>query len=103
SRAADSAPAVFNVRAYGATGDGKAIDSGAINRAIDAAAAAGGGQVLLPPGNYLSYTIRLKSNIDLHLERGATLIAADQPAAGQPGYDPHEPNRFSDLVYQDFG
>jgi hypothetical protein len=102
-RAADSPPTVYNVRAYGAIGDGRAIDSPAINRAIDAAAAAGGGQVLLPPGNYLSYTIRLKSNIDLHLARGATLIAADQPAAGQTGYDPHEPNRFSDLVYQDFG
>ncbi len=103
TRAAEPAATVYNVRAFGATGDGKTIDSSAINRAIDAAAAAGGGQVLLPPGNYLSYTIRLKSNIDLHLERGATLIAADQPAAGQPGYDPHEPNRFSDLVYQDFG
>lgn len=49
----------FNVRAYGAKGDGSAIDSPAINRAIDAASAAGGGTVVFPAGVYLSYSIRL--------------------------------------------
>lgn len=102
-RAADTPSAVYNVRDYGATGDGKTIDTPAINKAIDAAAAAGGGMVLLPPGTYLCYTIRLKSNIELHLGQGATILAADQPAAGQPGYDESEPNRFGDLAYQDYG
>jgi polygalacturonase len=95
--------ATFNVRDHGAVGDGRALDSAAINRAIETAAAAGGGTVLVPAGNYLSYSLRLRSNIALWLERGATIIAADQPAAGRPGYDPIEPNRWGDLVYQDFG
>ncbi len=102
-RAADQPPVAYNVRDYGATGDGKTLDTDAINKAIEAAAAAGGGTVLLPPGTYLSYSVRLKSNIELHLAFGATLLAADQPAQGQPGYDPAEPNRFGDLAYQDYG
>ncbi len=102
-RAADLVPAVYDVRAYGATGDGKTLDTDAVNKAIDAAAAAGGGTVLFPTGTYLCYSIRLKSNIELNLARGATILAADQPAAGQPGYDPSEPNRWGDLAYQDYG
>ena len=68
---------VYNVRDYGAKGDGKILDSPAINAAINAAADAGGGQVLLPAGTYLSGSIRMKSNIDLHLAAGCTILAAD--------------------------
>src|SRR3954471_23019226 len=53
---------VFNIRAFGAKGDGKALDSPAINTAIDAATAKGGGTVYLPSGSYRCFTIRLKSN-----------------------------------------
>ena len=67
---------VYNVRNYGAKGDGKTLDSPAINAAIEAAVKDGGGQVLLPAGTYLSGSIRLKSNIDLHLSAGCTLLAA---------------------------
>jgi polygalacturonase len=91
----------FDVRKYGAQGDGKAIDSVAINKAIDAASAAGGGTVILPAGNYLSYSIHLKSNIGLYLDHGATLIAADPAPAGQNGYDAAEPNQWD--MYQDYG
>src|SRR5208283_4524222 len=91
----------FDVKAFGATGDGKTPDTAAINKAIDAAAAAGGGTVLFPAGNYLSYSIHLKSNITLHLESGATIIAADAPAAGAAGYDLAEPNQWN--MYQDYG
>jgi polygalacturonase len=92
----------FDVRAYGATGDGQTLDHDAINRAIDAAANQGGGTVVFPAGDYLSYTIRLKSQITLHLGPGATIIAADPPPEGQPGgYDAPEPNPWN--VYQDFG
>jgi polygalacturonase len=52
-------PAAFDVRKYGAKGDGKALDSPAINKAIDAAAAAGGGTVLFTAGTYRSFSIRL--------------------------------------------
>jgi polygalacturonase len=97
------APATFNVRDYGATGNGTTLDTPAINKAIDAAAAAGGGTVLFPPGTYLSYTIRLKSHITLFLDTAATIVAANQPQAGAVGYDAFEPNPWGDLVYQDFG
>src|SRR5712664_772888 len=54
---------IFDIRTYGAVGDGKAVDSPAINKAIEAAAAAGGGTVLFPPGTWLSFSIRLKSQV----------------------------------------
>ena len=66
--------AYYNVRQYGATGDGKTLDSPAINKAIETCAGAGGGTVYLPPGTYLSGSIRLKSNIHLLLDMGATIL-----------------------------
>jgi polygalacturonase len=93
-------PETFNVRSYGAVGGGKTLDTPAINQAIEAAAAAGGGTVLLPAGDYLCYSIRLKSNICLQLEPGATIIAAE-PSAGDNRYDLPEPNEWD--MYQDFG
>ena len=51
----------FDPRTFGAAGDGETIDSSAINRVIEAAAKAGGGTVRIPPGNYLAYSIRLRS------------------------------------------
>jgi polygalacturonase len=91
----------FDVRAYGAAGDGKTIDSDAINRAIDAAAAAGGGTVYLGAGTYASYSVRLKSNVALYLDHGATLLAADADTVNGRGYDPAEPGAGN--RYQDFG
>jgi polygalacturonase len=99
---------VFNVRQYGATGDGKTIDSPAINRAIDAASSSGGGMVLFPAGIYLCFSIRLKSNVHLHLEQGATILAADSPKPGEATgynggtYDAAEPNDPWE-PYQDYG
>jgi polygalacturonase len=65
---------VFSVSDYGAAGDGATPDTTAINQAIDACAKAGGGQVLFPPGRYLSGTIRLRSQVTLFLEAGAQLL-----------------------------
>jgi polygalacturonase len=95
----------FDVRAFGAAGDGKTFDTPAINKTIEAAAAAGGGTVRFPAGTYLCYSIRLKSNVALHLEQGCTILAADPPAVGQPGYDPAENANSKEpwLEYQDFG
>ena len=94
-----SRAAVHNVRDYGAKGDGKAIDSPAINAAIGAAVKAGGGTVYFPAGTYASYSIRLESHITLYLEKGAVLLAA-KPSATE-GYDAPEPCPYDD--YQDFG
>ena len=91
----------FDVRTYGSKGDGKAVDSVAINKAIDAASAAGGGTVFLPAGNYLCYSIHLKSNVGLFLDHGSTIIAADPAPAGQQGYDAAEPYQWD--MYQDYG
>jgi len=72
---------VFNIRDYGATGK-KPDDAGpAIKKAIDAAAANGGGLVYLPPGSYTSGTINLRSHVNIYLESGATLFASEDPAA----------------------
>ena len=56
----------FNVKKYGARGNGKKLDSPAIQKAIDACHKAGGGTVLVPAGTYLSATIVLKDNVTLH-------------------------------------
>jgi polygalacturonase len=61
--------------APGATGN--TIDSDAINKAILAASAAGGGIVDLPAGRYLSFSLRLKSHVTLRFSPGAVLIAAE--------------------------
>lgn len=65
---------------YGATGDGATNDTAAVQRAIDACAAAGGGTVHLPAGSYLTGSIFMKSNITLHLDAGAVLLASEQMA-----------------------
>ena len=94
----------INVRNMGATGDGKTLDSPAINRAIDAAAAAGGGTVYFPAGIYASYSIRLKSNITLYLDQGAVILAESTPHEGMAsgGYDAAEPQGAWE-PYQDYG
>jgi polygalacturonase len=98
----------FNVRTYGVTGDGKTLDTAAINRAIEAVADAGGGTLLFPAGTYLSFTIHLRSKVDLYLSRGCTILAADSPKAGEStgynggAYDAAEPNTPWE-AFQDYG
>jgi polygalacturonase len=88
-----------NVKDFGAKGDGKTIDSYAVNRAIEALASSGGGTLYFPAGNYFSYSIRLKSHIRLFLDAGAVITAAF-PAVTE-GYDEAEPNEHN--RFQDFG
>lgn len=66
----------YLVTDYGAMADGKTNDAAAIQRAIDACTAAGGGTVWVPAGDYLCTTILLKDNVTLHLDNGATLYAS---------------------------
>lgn len=71
----------YNIRDFGAVGDGITVDSDAVNRAIDAAAANGGGTVYFPAGYYLCYSIHLKTNITLYLDQGSWIVAAETPPA----------------------
>ena len=79
-------PRTFSVLDYGASGDGTTLDTAAINHAISACARAGGGQVLFPPGRYLSGTVHLTNGLTLFLATGATLVGTtnlalyEQPA-----------------------
>jgi hypothetical protein len=87
----------FNILDFGAIGDGNTLNTTFINNAIDACTSAGGGMVYMPPGNYLTGTIILKSNVTLYLEAGATLLGSknirdyipqqqsQKPEAGQGG------------------
>ncbi len=108
SSAAFPAGAIFDIRSFGAAGDGKTVDSPAINKAIEAAAAAGGGTVFFPAGTWLSFSIRLKSHVSLYLSQGCVLLAAESPKPGETTgynggtYDTAEPNTAWD-AYQDYG
>ncbi len=87
SKPTDPSAHWFNIRDFDAVGDGAAIDSPAINKAIDQAAAQGGGVVHFPPGTYACYTLRLKSRVTLHLGEGAVLLAAAPTGVALNGYD----------------
>jgi polygalacturonase len=87
--------AIFNVRNFGATGDGSTPDTPAIQQAIDASTQNPPSQVLFPPGNYLSGTLHLQSHVTINLTAGATLTgstnldhyASPDPKVASPGFD----------------
>ena len=95
----------FDVHDFGAKGDGKTKDTVAIQRAVDAAARAGGGRVVLAQGTFLSGTIWLKSHVEFHIRQGAVLMASLDRADynrddvfPQNGSDPHEEWSGSHLI-----
>lgn len=90
----------YNVRDFGARGNGTTLDTDPINKAIASAAAAGGGTVYFPSGKYLTYSICLQSNISLFIDQGAIILGAKEENG--LGYDDPEPNSPYD-AYQDFG
>jgi polygalacturonase len=89
--------ATLDVKTFGAKADGKTLDRDAINKAIDAAVAAGGGTVYFPAGTYVTGSIHLRSNITLQLEHGSVLEASPDVTT----YDAAEPNQWD--KFQDFG
>jgi polygalacturonase len=70
----------FDITAYGAVADGTTKCTDAIRAAVAACNAAGGGHVVVPAGTFLTGAIHLLSNVDLHLEKGATLLFSQDPA-----------------------
>ena len=66
----------YNIIDYGAAPDTTRLSTQALQRAIDDCSAAGGGRVVVPAGSFKTGTIVLKSNVNLHLEHGATLYGS---------------------------
>ena len=89
---------VFDVRNYGAVGDGTNLDSPSIDKAIRACSAAGGGTVFVPAGTYLSGSIHLTNNLNLFLDAGAVILGAPQKLKA---YD--ETEAWEGIAYQDGG
>lgn len=84
-------PKVFNIKDYGAIGDGVALETEAIQKTIDACHAAGGGTVWVPAGDFVSGTIQLKSNITLSFDYGASLLGSqNQNPPGKSWKDLHQ-------------
>ena len=77
--AACAPAAVYNVRDYGATGNGDTKETAAIAKAVEAAAHAGGGVIYFPPGRYLTGAIALASNLTLEVDAGATILGSQDP------------------------
>jgi polygalacturonase len=78
--AAATDPAQYNVREFGALGDGRRKDTAALQAAIDACAKAGGGLVYVQAGRYLTGSIQLRSHITFEVGRGAVLLGSEDPA-----------------------
>jgi len=85
----------FDVHDFGAAGDGRSLDTPAVNAAIAACHAAGGGTVVFPPGIYLAGSIHLMSRVTLELQEGAVIRATTDMTR----YDPREENPWHE--YQD--
>ncbi len=89
---AQSSPVAYDVKRFGAKGDGVTLDRVSINAAVEACSKNGGGTVYVPAGTYLSGTITLRDNVTLWLDSGATLLATrdlsqyDTAVAGQVWY-----------------
>jgi len=76
----------WNIRKCGASGNGSTPDTGIIQETIDRCHRQGGGRVLIPPGVYLTGSLLLKSAVELHLARGATLMGSPHIDDYLPGY-----------------
>jgi parallel beta-helix repeat protein len=66
----------YNITNYGAIGDGTTLNTKAIQNTVDSCAINGGGKIIIPPGKFVTGSVRLRSNINLYLEAGAVLIGS---------------------------
>jgi polygalacturonase len=83
----------FDVTKYGGVGDGQTLNTDAIQKTIDAAADTGGGVVLIPAGKFLTGPLQLASGINLHLDKGATILISDNRKT-----HPLTNNRYMDCI-----
>ncbi len=94
---------IFSIASYGAKGDGTTVDTTAFSQAVQAASAAGGGVVDVPAGNWMTGAIHLASNIELHLEAGATIVfsanASDYLPAVLTRWEGLDVMNYSPFVY----
>jgi polygalacturonase len=96
----------FLITDYGAKPGQAALNTAAINKAIAACVKSGGGRVVVPPGTFRTGTIRMESNVELHLSHGALLLAStdlkDFPNQPQPKYrSQKDPGGWRALIYAD--
>jgi hypothetical protein len=77
--AGPSAPGLYDITRFGAVGDGRTLCTEAIQKAIDACGGAGGGTVLVPPGQFLSGAVFLRSHVNFHVSAGAVLESSQRP------------------------
>ncbi|MBW3544012.1 MAG: glycoside hydrolase family 28 protein [Bacteroidetes bacterium] len=93
----------FLITEYGAVADGTTANTGAFKKAIEACHQAGGGRVVVPAGNYLSGPIYLKSNVNLHLQKGACILFSTRPRDYLPlvftRWEGVELMNYSPLIY----
>lgn len=98
-----SAARRFPITDYGASPNDKAATSAAIAQAIDAANAAGIGVVVVPPGTWLTGPVQFKSNVNLEVQKGATLLFSEDPADYLPAvhasWEGLECMNYSPLIY----
>ena len=94
---------LFDIRKFGAKPSDKNLTSRAIEKAITKANQSGGGTVLIPKGEWLTKTIHLKSNVNLHLEKGAVLLFSENPEDYLPAvhttWEGMECYNYSPLIY----
>ena len=93
----------FLITDFGATKGDQEKTSQAIEKAMDKASQAGGGTVAIPEGEWLTGKIRFKSNVNLHLEKGAVLLFSDNPKDYLPAvhttWEGLECFNYSPLIY----
>lgn len=82
----------YDIRDFGAIGDGKTKNTAAIQAAIDKCTKDAGGKVIVPPGTYVTGTIWLKDNVNLHLLPGSVIL-------GSPDLSDYNDDNYSDRTY----
>jgi len=95
---------IYNICDFGAKGDGMTLCTEAISKTIETCSENGGGTVVVPPGTYVSGTIRMKDKVELHLEKGSVISAStnrdDFPRQPQPEYrSQKDPGGWFALIY----